>query len=185
MKDFLAADSSADFGGAVLRLAQAVTANARGDASYAAAQARLAEQAFRRAGNEAGEARSRFEEVYAFHRFAQGDRCLRAASELQSEIVGKPYPWLISQVLLEISSCSGMLGDLGKSEEAADRALKYARTSNYEVLYLRSLGFLAADETVEGNWPASWARNFGRLGNAGEGASRGISGGHRADGRGQ
>jgi CHAT domain-containing protein len=163
LKDILDANLLPGFATSFTDLGEAVTANAAGDVSRGANLAERAERSFRRLRSISGQARARMEKVYALHRLAQGDRCLKASKLLEAQLLGRSYTWLDSQMLLEESSCWGMVGNLGMSQKLAERALRGSRAAGYGILYLRSLGFVASSDTDEGNLQGSWARNLAGL----------------------
>src|SRR6202022_3589536 len=66
------------------------------------------------------------------------------------------YPWVQTQLGLEESVCSGLMGDLGAHQKAARRALERAQEGGYGGLYLRALGFVTNGKFETGDRLTGW-----------------------------
>jgi CHAT domain-containing protein/cytochrome c-type biogenesis protein CcmH/NrfG len=124
-------------------LARAVQSNASGEYDVSYKQAELAEQLFRSSLNPAGAMRAKFEQLFAAQLLRHGELCRKKSIIVVNESKGYSYPWVQSQLGLENSVCSEMMGDLGTAESAARRSQSRALEAGYGSLALRALGFVA------------------------------------------
>lgn len=145
--DFLAAPFSLL---AVKRLQAAIAANYLGDPEQAMRDAIRAADLFQHAGNFPGEARSRFELVFASQRKLTIEKCLQQVHHLQSKISGKNYTWLEVQLSIEMSICEGMEGDRGSAWRLLRQSDEEAQRFHYPVLDLRALGMQAGQRDADG-----------------------------------
>jgi tetratricopeptide (TPR) repeat protein len=114
--------------------------------------------------------RARWETAYALQRAQRGRDCLdEARSAFDS--TPKDYLWLRTQLILETTACSLMVGELDAARHAAAEALRVARTADYELLLLRSLYF-AGVAVGRDDPPLAWSYFF-------EGLERHWSGTYR------
>ena len=156
LSDLLRGSSSENFPPAVAALARAVRANEKGEYDAASAQSVRAQRLFRASGNTAGMLRSQFEQTFAAQMTRRSEACRRQAIAALAESGKYSYPWLHSQLGLEQSVCSVLMGDIGTAEKAARRAMDLTQKSNYGVLYLRALGFVAEARFFTGDEPGAW-----------------------------
>jgi CHAT domain-containing protein len=146
----------------LLRLA--IRANHDSEPGDAERYAHHARDLFIHTRNKAGAARSEFEIVYALHRGSHAERCVREIPNLQALLTGQNYHWLEIQLLLEFSSCRGMLTEFDAAWSLATKAINDAQKYNFPILGLRASGFQASLNTVEGRFRQSWQGNSLGLG---------------------
>ena len=156
LSDLLGGSSAPNFPQAVAALARAVQANAAGEYDVSRQRAALAEQLFRTSGNSAGVLRAEFEQSFADQMSRRSADCRRRATTAGTESRRYLYPWVQIQLGLEDSVCSGLMGDLGAKEKAAQRAQDRAQQAGYGALYLRALGFVADAKLYTGDRPGAW-----------------------------
>ena len=142
LADLLRGSTTSGFPEAAAALARSVQANDNSAYDLSRQQAALAEQLFQASGNMAGVLRARFERTFAAQVERHSDACRRDASPLLAESEKSSYTWLQIQFGLEKSVCSVLMGDLGTTGEAAERAMALAKISGYGALYLRAVGFV-------------------------------------------
>jgi CHAT domain-containing protein len=135
---------------AIQRLCSAVQLNQTGDPARAESEARQALSGFQIAGSTSGVLRARFEIVYALQRSSSAQACLHQARALEATAAQPGFPWLHAQALLEISSCSNMLGEFAAAEATAARAVQEAGDHHFGILRLRALGIQAGTLTAMG-----------------------------------
>jgi CHAT domain-containing protein len=157
-------------------LADAIAANQSGDHLRALSDAAAAERQFQNAGNRAGRLRAGVERVYALQRMARPGDCLVAAAPLRRESEDLPYPWVRSQLDLEIGACRNALGQTGSGLAAMERALDEARQAGYRGLELRAVSFTAAMQGDLGNEPKVWAPTLDALSGFWSGPHRPLRG---------
>jgi len=141
--DLLSNARGKEFSHAILALAAAVRSNDTGDYSGGRNSAHLAAQLFRSNASLEGELRSQVEEIYSDHLLYEGARCMSLVRSLDQPLQRHKYSWLQAEVYLEESNCAGLLGDLGTTQAAIARGTNQAKIHNYQVLFLRGLGFEA------------------------------------------
>jgi CHAT domain-containing protein len=151
LSDLLRGSSSLNFPQAVAALARAAQANDVGEYSTANVQASQAERLFRASGNVAGMLRAQFEQTFAAQIERHSEECRRQATAALAESEKHSYSWLQIQLGLERGICSGLMGDIGTDERAAQRAIDRAQKSRYGAIYLRALGFAVEDEFGTGD----------------------------------
>jgi CHAT domain-containing protein/tetratricopeptide (TPR) repeat protein len=151
LADLLRGSSVPHFPQAVGALARAVKANHSGEYDVSRQQADLAEQLFWASGNTAGVLRAKFEQTFSAQMERRSEDCRRKASTTLTQAERYSYSWLQSQLGLEKSICSGLMGDIGGSKLAGQTAMQCARRKGYGALYLRALGVLADDEFAAGD----------------------------------
>jgi CHAT domain-containing protein len=154
--DFRRSPSSAKAKSALL---SSILANHTGKTDDAVKEARLSRDLFMQTHNKAGAARSEFEVVYALHRGSHARECTEEIPKLQTLLTGRDYHWLEIQLLLEFSSCRGMLTDFDSASTLATKAITRAKKYNFPILNLRAQGFQASLNTVEGRFRQSWQAN--------------------------
>jgi CHAT domain-containing protein/tetratricopeptide (TPR) repeat protein len=98
---------------------------------------------------------ARWEEAYALQRAQEGRLCLDAIRLADSTYARSHYPWVASQLALEKSICSAMVGQMGRVRDFSEEATKRARSSHYSTLGLRCM-HIAGTEVAGGNTESSW-----------------------------
>ncbi len=156
LADLLHGSSAPHFPQAITALARAIRANDAGEYAVSRQQAHLAEQLFRASGNTAGALRSEFEQSFEAQISRRSEQCRRQATTAAAESEHYSYPWLQTQLGLEKSVCSLLMGDLGTHEKAALRAQDRAEQAGYGALYLRALGFVADNKFDTGDPSGGW-----------------------------
>ena len=106
---------------------------------------------------------SEFELVYALHRSSHAQECVAEIPTFTAMLAGHKYRWLEIQLLLEDSSCEGMLTNFDAAGRFTDKALERASASRFPILKLRAIGFQASLHTVEGRLKESWRANSAGL----------------------
>jgi CHAT domain-containing protein len=156
LTDLLRGSSAPHFPQAVAALARAVKANDAAEYAISRQQAELAERFFRTSGNSAGTLRAEFEQSFADQFSRRNEDCRRRSIAAGAESRRYSYPWVETQLELEDSVCSVLMGDLGAHEKAARRAQYRAQRAGYGALYLRALGFVADSKLDTGDRPGVW-----------------------------
>ena len=138
----------------IYELSLAASANAAGDlpALIEHAQASLAD--FHRDNNIAGETAARLEYATGLTRSQQSDRCLPVILTGSRQVRPFRYPWVETNLLLQLSTCYGIRGDPHRADDSARLAAALADQSSYENLRLYSLYYL---DGVTAPWVASTA----------------------------
>lgn len=139
-------------------LGAAVTANSNGYYRDALSQAHNAGKVFARTGNQPGELRARYEEVYAFQRFLQGSSCLARAAPLFAHLYNTGYSWLQAQASLEKAICENFIGTLERARKDLEASRRVAEGRHFPVLLLRSLGLAASIARQQGQFDDAWIR---------------------------
>ena len=109
---------------------------------------------FHRSGNQAGESLGRFEASYADQLAHESTRCLSEASAGNDIRVGRRYPWLHAQLLLESAACLNL--NTEEARRLASEALTSARLHHYPSLELRAIGSLANLYEYMGDTRSAW-----------------------------
>jgi len=162
LMDWLSPRRTSALANADALLAQAVRANRAGQADQALDPARRAGLLYRDAHNDAGSARSAFEQIYALHRSGRARDCLSAIHQLPS-FTGTRYSYLGAMLRLEEASCLEMQGNPLPSRFAILRARANAGQFGFPGLYARAQGFLAAYSTQQGMPEQGWQENVAGL----------------------
>ncbi|MDE3136044.1 MAG: CHAT domain-containing protein [Acidobacteriota bacterium] len=156
LADVLATSPSPSFAAGFAALAQAVRLDIAGRPDEAQKQAARAENLLRAAHNPAA-LRAQAELAYAYQReISQASRCASTAESTLRDLGNRSYPWIEVQLLLEQSSCEGMLWHLGAYRRSAERAVAISRSSGYGTIFLRGVGFVAATERDVGDYRKAW-----------------------------
>jgi len=134
LSDLLNGSSSPNFPQAVGALAAAVKASDAGDYDRSGEQATVAARLFQVSGNTAGVLRAEFEQALSAQILRQSESCRRQAIMAVQESEKHPYWWLQVQLGLEQSVCSGLMGDMGADQKAAQRAMERAQQAGYGAL---------------------------------------------------
>ena len=146
-----------DFARAIVHLAAAVSDNSADRYESAQQNAARAAMGFAASGNHAGVIRSRYEEVYALLRRAQGKSCWQAANALASQLQSNHFYWIELQNLLALNSCAQISG-LNMPEAAElPHIAELATRLGYSSLELRAEGFMA-DNTAAQDVPGDCIR---------------------------
>jgi CHAT domain-containing protein len=156
LADLLRGSSAPDFSQAVNALARAAQANDNDEYEVSRERAQRAGQLFRASGNTAGALRAEFERSFADQISGRSEDCRRRSIAAGAESRRYSYPWVETQLELERSVCSALMGDLGTHEKAARRAQDRAHQSGYGALYLRALGFVADSKLGAGDRLGVW-----------------------------
>jgi CHAT domain-containing protein len=156
LSDLLGGSSSPNFPQAVAALAAAVKSSDVGDYDRSGEQANVAVRLFQASGNTAGDLRAQFEHALSAQILRQSESCRRQATAAVKESEKHPYWWLQVQLGLEQSVCSGLTGDMGADQKAAQRAMERAQQAGYGALSLRALGFIANDRFERGDRNGAW-----------------------------
>ncbi len=156
LEDVLAVPRSPSLASGLAALAQAVRHDDAGRPDEAEKQAIRAAE-FLHAAHSPAALRAETELAYAYQREAsKASRCVDTAQSALRESGGHPYPWIEAQLLLEQASCEGMLRRLGASRRAMEQSVEVSRSSGYGVLYLRGIGFFAANEGELNDYRKAW-----------------------------
>ena len=153
LNDFLSSPSSSH---ALNLLRQAILSNYSGDPEKAAAFAAQSTEAFSALRNIAGVARSRFELLFALHRQAKTNPCIREAVGLTRSIRGRRYRWLEIQVPLERAICEGMMKRFDRTSSLVSLVENNVRQFHYPSLALRAIGVRASLFTATGRFRQAW-----------------------------
>ena len=137
-------------------LGAAAQENLHGDYHRALQDAMDAQEQFERDGAKAAAARARFERVYAEQRLLNGNQCSPDAQKLLQAVLDGRLTYLQVQAYLEMAVCHDFLGDFGRANVNADKAIALAQHAKLRFLGLRALGFRASLETTEGNPARAW-----------------------------
>ena len=156
LSDLLHGSSSPNFPQAVGALAAAVKASDAGDYDRSSEQATVAVRLFQVSGNSAGVLRAEFEQALSAQALRQSESCRRRAIAAVTESEKHPYGWLQVQLGLEQSVCSGIMGDIGADQKAAQRAMERAQQAGYGAVFLRALEFVAQDRSETGDRSGAW-----------------------------
>ena len=140
---------------ALLNLNQAISSSEAGDYAHARVAAQGAEEGFKQFHSVAGSMRARFEEIYALQLSQQGERCYAKARDLQKELSGGSYTWLLVQTYLEAAICADMTGRLTEAKTNADHAFRLVKSVNYDSLYLRTVVQLAILDWTSGDFASA------------------------------
>jgi CHAT domain-containing protein/tetratricopeptide (TPR) repeat protein len=156
LEDVLATPPSPSLSMGLAALAEAVQLDSAGRPDEAQKQAARAVKLLRAAHSPAT-LRAEAELAYAYQReVSRSERCAETARSALEELGSHSYLWIEAQLLLEEASCEGMQSHLGVYRRLADRAARVSRAGRYGILYLRSFGFLAAEEGQLSNYRKSW-----------------------------
>jgi CHAT domain-containing protein len=161
LKDFLSGPHSET---ANRLLSRAMHLNHLGDSDHAFRNALSAEWLFAGAGNTAGAARSRFEQIYALRRESNAKQCLSRGAHISDVLATRRYYWIQIQTEMELSSCEFMANRHDRSRAFSTRALSIASNARYSNLYLRALSLKAALQMQDGRTEATWRTNTSGLG---------------------
>jgi CHAT domain-containing protein/tetratricopeptide (TPR) repeat protein len=156
LRDLISHRDRPGFRDALRALDQAATTNQRGDSVHAAEQGRLAAISFDRQKNPAGEARARFEVIYALRRSSNAVACLEEGRPLAKKLGSLHYYWLHAQALLELASCSVMRSDFTAADSFARAALSEDELRGFASQRMRSLGIRAEGLRAMGHWQEAW-----------------------------
>jgi CHAT domain-containing protein/cytochrome c-type biogenesis protein CcmH/NrfG len=133
-------------------LSEAANARSEGNTSALLRSAAAARVQFRRAGSKAGLVGADLEYEIGLNRSQQGNQCAATGTEGLELARGAHYSWIETALLLEMSTCLGLQGDLAKASAYAERAVALADKSKYEGLRLDALFYL---DGVTAPWVAS------------------------------
>jgi CHAT domain-containing protein len=138
-------------------LANAIRLNEKGEHLQANKLAASAEMIFEHNHNAAGELRALLEVVYAFDRQSKQNACLSALQRLEPEALRHQYIWIAAQARLEYVTC---LTRTRKKDviAAKDAAYEWVKSTGYEGLALRALGFKAEDYVAADSRLKLWQR---------------------------
>ena len=156
LADLLHGSAAPRFPHAATALARAVEANDADEYGVSRQRAGLAEKSFRAFGNTAGALRAEFEQSFAAQFSRRSEECRRRSLAAVAESRGYSYPWVQTQLELEESVCSALMGNLGGHEKFARRALDRAQRAGYDALSLRALGFLIDSKFSTGDRSGGW-----------------------------
>jgi len=109
---------------------------------------------FHRSGNQAGEFLARFEASYADQLAHESTRCLSEANIGNDNEIGRRYPWLHAQLLLESAACLNLNAE--QARRLASRALASAKLHHYPSLELRAIVSLADLYEYMGDTRSAW-----------------------------
>jgi CHAT domain-containing protein/cytochrome c-type biogenesis protein CcmH/NrfG len=151
LADLLRGSSAPHFPQAVAALARASTADLSGEYEVSSQQGQIAERLFRASGNAAGVLRAQFDQTFAAQMERRSEDCRRTATAALTESESQSYTWLQIQFGLEKSVCSGLMGDIGTTNDSVVRAVQRAEQNAYGGLYLRAIGFAAGDQSINGD----------------------------------
>jgi CHAT domain-containing protein len=135
-------------------LALAVQYNSQGNFDSAAQAARQAEVLLKE-DSRAAFLRALWEHAYALQRSQQGRSCLSVLRPAIESVESERYPWIATQVLLEHSICSAMVGQMGNTKSRVMAAISLADAAHYESLLLRTyhiMGIQAASQDPDAAW---------------------------------
>jgi len=136
------------------QLALAVQSNASGEFDSAIRAAAQAENLLRDE-SKAAYLRALWERSYALQRLQQGSDCVTLTQAAVDSGESETYPWLQTQLILEHSICSAMVGRMRDTQSEVQTALSIAEAAKYETLLLRAfhiMGIQAASQDPEVAW---------------------------------
>ena len=136
------------------QLARAIRYNASGEFDVAARSAAEAENLLRQESSPA-HLRALWERAYALQRLQRGSECTALTETEVNAGEWQPYPWIHTQLMLEHSICSAMVGRMRDTRSEVQTAISLAQSSGYETLLLRALhimGIQAASQDPEVAW---------------------------------
>jgi CHAT domain-containing protein/tetratricopeptide (TPR) repeat protein len=136
-------------------LGTAAALNAAGDFDGASREAERAVRLLSTGKCPAGVARALWEQAYALQRQQHGDLCLRVDERGMRMNRSTAYPWIATQLDLEHSICSAMLGRIGSTRASTAEAVALSQSASYGTLVLRALqiaGTEVASEDPERSW---------------------------------
>jgi CHAT domain-containing protein/cytochrome c-type biogenesis protein CcmH/NrfG len=136
-------------------LGTAAQFNSDGDFDAAASASADASRLLTREGCTAGALRALWEESYALQRAQQGSACLRATGQATQTGNLKSYRWISTQLVLETSVCSAMVGQLQNAQRGIQRAVEMAESARYGTLLLRGM-HMAGVEVAAADPERSW-----------------------------
>jgi CHAT domain-containing protein len=128
--------------------------NASGEFDSAVRAASQAENLLRHA-SKAAYLRALWEGAYALQRLQQGSDCVARTETAVDSGESQSYPWLQTQLTLEHSICSAMVGRMRDTQNEVQTAISVAEAAKYETLLLRALhimGIQAASQDPEAAW---------------------------------
>lgn len=158
LSDFLGSPSSRI---ANALLERAIHANNTGTFQSAYQLSASAETIYRARRNDAGVGMSRFQKIYALHRQARSNQCIKiASSDFLNFLRFHRYRWLEAATLIESSICQSMTSNFDGAELLIKTAHRSARHDGYAVLAMRALGMEAAFTTAEGRLSDSWQTDW-------------------------
>ncbi len=154
LTDLLSSRRSPSWQQGIHELSLAASANAAGDLSALIDHAQTSLADFHRDNNLAGETAARIEYATGLTRSQQGDRCFPVILTGSRQARAFRYPWVETNLLLQLSTCYGIRGDPHLADDSAKLAAALAQKSSYENLRLYSLYYL---DGVTAPWVASSA----------------------------
>ncbi len=160
LADMLSTPPTARFASSVSLLGSAMDADAHGDINKGQKFNDAALTGFRQIHNAGGEIRSRTQQLYEFQRLLFIRHCRDAATNLAPVLAHRRYPWMQTQVDLDNSACQSAQNDMAAANANVHAALQLSDATNYRIIYLRALGFLAGNEEQVGNHNLSWKLNI-------------------------
>lgn len=155
LRDFLSTTRPNDTGG-IQALASAITANQKGLYNQALRESSAALKKFEQNRNAAGEARARFEEVYALRSLLRGADCLRRITALEKGLPRSGYQWLQTQTSLERAQCENKVGNRKESDQSLQLSLVRAKGAKFRVLELRVEGISAGLKQQQTKYEECW-----------------------------
>jgi CHAT domain-containing protein/tetratricopeptide (TPR) repeat protein len=156
LADILSSPASAEFTRAVVLLSQAIRANEEAQTDRANVYASEAALRFERVHNSAGALRARLEHLAASNIDQDGRHCATLAKTLKSLVLNSPYPWLRTQMHIELGTCAWLNEDLGSAKREYVLANRESQTGRIGALHLRAQHALSAIQAACGDFSSGW-----------------------------
>jgi CHAT domain-containing protein len=156
LSDLLRSSSDRHFATAVHALGNAASASDRADYESALRESATAERWFSRMGNQAGEARARFERVFGLQFSIDVPKCAREAQVTAPAAKKLAYEWLYLQSEIEEGICENASGNFDSAQTVLHFAIVGSKFAAYRVTYMRAITMAALVEWSKGNGVSAW-----------------------------
>jgi CHAT domain-containing protein len=103
--------------------------------------------------------RAQLEIVNALNRSMHSEECRARAESVAKGAEAPGYYWIQVQALLQVSSCSGMAGDIRTANEKRREGIRLAGQQRLASLQFRAIGLDTALRTRAGDLWAAWREN--------------------------
>ena len=156
----LSQTSSPDFPEAVNLLANSIREGAQSDFGDGLADAQKSSRLFTQIGNTAGKNRAGLELIYSYEHLLRDRDCLLAAKEVAANLEKAHSPWMSAQFWADESACHSQENDFAGAIASLKRSMQVSAAAGYQIVHMRTSGFLAALEQIVGNRNLAWQLNL-------------------------